>query len=269
VRKSSQLDDGPIMIIVFGCLAVTLSFISFGLGFINLAKAKAETDKLPPITVVERPEDLQATDRAKAEVLALRRELEQVTAQIARAKESRQSESPEPSGLRDQLASLQNRATELQTQIAAKETRLTDLNGQLAGKEGATREAEFRAADLKRQVEASGDTIKGLKSAIEDAKKIDVTKLGGSMKNPQYIECIDGEIVLQPQGEHITIKAIKGSDSKFVAAVRKHEVFFLVRPAGFKSFDAALAAAENLGATVGYEPVDADLSSIWSKIKFK
>jgi hypothetical protein len=43
-----------------------------------------------------------------------------------------------------------------------------------------------------------------------------------------------------------------------VAAVRRREVFFLVRPAGFESFDAALAAAENLGATVGYEPVDPD-----------
>jgi peptidoglycan hydrolase CwlO-like protein len=256
--KSSQLDDGPIMIIVFGCLAVTLSFISFGLGFVNLAKAKAETDKLPAVTVEVSQQDLQATDRTRAEVLSLRNELEQLTAQIARTNRARSDGTTEPAGLQTQLSSMQSRSTELQAQIASKESRLTDLNKQLAGIQGASREAEFRTTEIKQKLNATDETIKNLKNAIEDSKKMDVTKLGGSMKNPQYVECLDGEVVLQPQGDHINIQAIKGSDSKFVAAVRRREVFFLVRPAGFRSFDAALAAAENLGATVGYEPVDAD-----------
>jgi hypothetical protein len=147
----------------------------------------------------------------------------------------------------------------LQAQIAEKDSRLTDLNSQLAGKEGAAKEAEFQTSEVRRQLGVAGQTISELRSAIADKQKMDVTKLGGSMKNPQYVECLDGEIVLQPQGDRIGVKAIKGSDAKFVSAVRRREVFFLVRPSGFKSFDAALAAAENLGATVGYEPVDADL----------
>jgi len=256
--KSSHLDDGPIMIIVFGCLAVTLSFISFGLGFVNLAKAKGETDKLPPVTVEVSKQDLQAKDRAKAEVLSLRSELEQLSAQIAQANQVRNEKTPEPDGLQTRLSSLQRKSTELQAQIADKESRLTDLNGQLAGREGARKEAEFKTADVRRQLNATDETIKGLKTAIEDKQKMDVTKLGGSMKNPQYVECRDGDVVLQPQGDRISVASIKGSDSKFVAAVRKREVFFLVRPAGFDSFFAARTAAENLGATIGYEPVDAD-----------
>jgi predicted RNase H-like nuclease (RuvC/YqgF family) len=255
--NSGQLDDGPIMIIVFGCLAVTLSFISFGLGFINLAKAKAETDKLPPLRVAVSQQDMQAKDLAKAEILSLQSELEQLTAQIARASESRRDEGP--TSLQNQLSALQRRSTELQAQIAEKDSRLTDLNSQLAGKEGAAKEAEFQTSEVRRQLGVAGQTISELRSAIADKQKMDVTKLGGSMKNPQYVECLDGEIVLQPQGDRIGVKAIKGSDAKFVSAVRRREVFFLVRPSGFKSFDAALAAAENLGATVGYEPVDADL----------
>jgi predicted RNase H-like nuclease (RuvC/YqgF family) len=256
--KSGQLDDGPIMIIVFGCLAVTLSFISFGLGFVNLAMAKGRTDQLPPVTVEVSPQDLEARDRTKAEILALQKELEQLSAQIARTREASTERTQDPEGLRSRLLALQERSTELQSQIAAKEARLAELGGQLAGKEGAVKEAEFHTADLRRQLEAADETIKDLKNAIEDKQKIDVTKLGGSMKNPQYVECLDGAIVLQPQGDRISIQAIKGSDSKFVAAVRRREVFFLVRPNGFESFDAALASAEKVGATVGYEPVDAD-----------
>jgi predicted RNase H-like nuclease (RuvC/YqgF family) len=229
------------------------------LGFVNLAKAKEGTDKLPPLTVVVSPQDRQATDLTRAEITALRNELDQLSAQIARARATSSDGIQDPDGLRSRLLELQRKSSELQAQIADKESRLTDLNRQLAGKEGAAREAEFRAADINRQLDAADQTIKELKASIDDAHKLDVSRLGGSMRNPQYIECIDGEIVMQPQGDRISIQAIKGSDSKFVAAVRHREVFFLVRPAGFKSFDAALAAAQNLGATVGYEPVDAGL----------
>jgi len=256
--KSSQLDDGPIMIIVFGCLAVTLSFISFGLGFVNLAIAKGSTDKLQPVTSQLSQQDLQAKDRVKAEILALQKELEQLSAQMARTREASKQESQDANGMRGRLLSLQARSSDLQAQIVSRESRLTDLAAQLAAKQGATREAEFRSADLQRQLNVADQTVKDLKIAIENEHKMDVTRLGGSMKNPQYVECVDGEVVLQPQGDRVSIQAIKGSDSRFVAAVRRREVFFLVRPAGFKSFDAALAAAQNLGATVGYEPVDAD-----------
>jgi hypothetical protein len=259
--KSGQLDDGPIMIIVFGCLAVTLSFISFGLGFVNLAIAKGNTDSLPPVRIELTQQERQASDQTKAEVLALRLELEQLMAQIARARQSREQDSEKPGAPQAQLSSLAERATELQTQIAAKEALLTELSAKLAAKQGALQEAEFRAAEVRRQIDAADQKISELKIAIQDSenKDLDVTRLGGSMKNPQFIECVDGQIVLQPQGTQIDIKAIKGSDSKFVSAVRQREVFFLVRPSGFKSFDAALAAAENLSATIGYEPIDADL----------
>jgi predicted RNase H-like nuclease (RuvC/YqgF family) len=256
--KSGQLDDGPIMIIVFGCLAVTLSFISFGLGFVNLAIAKGRTDKLAPVTVEESSLELQVLDRTRAEVLALQKELEQLSAQISRTRAEQKGDTEDPDGLRSRLLALERSLTELQAQIAEKESRLTDLARELANRQGAAKEAEFRVTDVRRQLSAADETIKELKNAIEDKQKMDVTKLGGSMKNPQYVECVDGEVVLQPQGDRIKIQAIKGSDSKFVAAVRRREVFFLVRPSGFDSFDAARAAAQNLGATIGYEPVDAD-----------
>jgi hypothetical protein len=271
--KSGQLEDGPIMIIVFGCLAVTLSFISFGLGFVNLAIAKGHTDALPVVKPEVSPKDREAGDRTKADVAALHHELEQLMAQIAQAQHSREEDSQKPTGLQAQLVSLQGKATGLLTEIAAKEASLTDLNAKLAAKEGAAREAEFRAAETRRELNAAEQKIEELKISIQDAenKELDITKLGGSMKSPQFIECASGEIVLQPQGTRISIKAIKGSDSKFVAAVRKHEVFFLVRPAGFETFKAALAAAENLNATIGYEPIDADMrfGTVSSGIKFQ
>jgi hypothetical protein len=255
--KSGQLDDGPIIIIVFGCLAVTLSLISFGLGFINLAKAKVQSDSLPSLTPVVSPHDLQDEEKVRADILALQKELEQLSAQIARSKRENAGDQ-DPGTAQNRLSALQSEAVDLQTQIAKAQSKLTDLDKEAAGREGANHEAEFLATDLKRQLDAAEENIKEVKTAIEDKQKMDVTKLGGSMKNPQYVECQDGEIVLQPQGDRISIQSIKSADSRFTGAVRRRDVFFLVRPTGFKSFEAALAAAQNLGATVGYEPVDAD-----------
>ena len=257
--KTAQLDDGPIMIIVFGCLAVTLSFISFGLGFVNLAQAKGETDKSPPARLEIAEHDRLASEGIRKEIVALQKELEQLSAQIARGKQNlRQGAGATSDDAREQLLSLQRTSTELQSEIADKEARVTDLGTQLAGKETAVKEAEFRVGDVRRQLGVADETAKELRRAIEEKEKMDVRRLGGSMKDPQFVECRKSEVVLQPQGERITVQSIKSSDARFVAAVRKKEVFFLVRPSGFESFDAALIAAENLGATVGYEPVDED-----------
>lgn len=250
--RSSEFADGPIMIVVYVCLAVAMSFISFGLGLVNLAKDTSGPPARPQVSQQEQ----QSTDQARHEVQALRHELEQLSTEIARRKAA--STAGEKSEAQDRLSALQSQSAEMARQIADLEGRVADLQKNLVGKTNSVKEAEFQLADGRLQLAEAGETIEQLKQSIEDKKKFDVLHLGGSMRHPQDIECVKDDIIIQPQNERISVKSIKGSNSHFVDAVRNREVLFLVRPSGFESFDAALGAARNLGATVGYEPVDED-----------
>jgi exonuclease VII large subunit len=251
--NSGQFDEGPVMIIVFVCLAVAMSFISFGLGLVNLVSDKAPT----PVRAEVSEQERQNVESTKREIQALQREWEQLTTQIARQKTTVPG-NPTSSEGQNRLLALQTQSEDLAKQIAELVGRVTELEKNLVGRTNSAKEAEFQVADARRQINEADHSIEQLQQTIQDKQKMDVLKLGGSMKDPQIVECVKDEVVLQPQGARISIRSIKGSDSKFVNAVRQKEVFFLVRPSGYESFDAALMAAQNLGATVGYEPVDED-----------
>jgi predicted RNase H-like nuclease (RuvC/YqgF family) len=251
--KSFELGDGPIMIIVFVCLAVAMSFISFGLGLVNLVKDTSPAPLRAEVSEQER----QNAEITRREIQVLQHEWEQLTTQIAKQQTTLPATQTSPEG-QDKLHALQDQSEELAKQIAELVGRVTELEKDFVAKTNSAKEAEFQVADARRQIDEADRSIDQLQQSIKDKQKVDVLKLGGSMKDPQIVECVKDEIVLQPQGARVSIRSIKGSDAKFVNAVRQKEVFFLVRPSGYESFDAALIAAQNLRATVGYEPVDED-----------
>jgi hypothetical protein len=107
-------------------------------------------------------------------------------------------------------------------------------------------------------------TAADLQPRIADARSVDVTRIYGRAADggdPQYVECVEGAVILQPQAQRITVAELEGRSPAFVAAVQaKGYAVLLVRPNGFASFKATRRVTEAVGAKLGHEPVETTLS---------
>lgn len=98
-----------------------------------------------------------------------------------------------------------------------------------------------------------------LRARLEAARKVPAQRIfggiEGSGKAVQYVECRAGEVILQPQGVHVTMADIPG---KLPGQLQGTQVALMVRPDGFKTFLAARQALEksNPGQQIGHLPVE-------------
>ena len=111
---------------------------------------------------------------------------------------------------------------------------------------------------LRRQIRDEAERAAALNRELTDAGKVSIGRIYGAargVKTVQYVECLDGAAVMQPQGTRF---AQADSESLAKALLPGH-VALLVRPGGFSTF---LAVRETLSRKqdlkLGYLPVERD-----------
>jgi hypothetical protein len=279
-RSGHDLDQGPIMVILLGCLAVAMCFTTLGMGFVNIASSAAKANQLAAIAregravaAVKPVEDPEAALKAKDEILE-----EQILA-LTRRKETltdmRQAGKAVLDGMQRNLSIERVKAEQNRGKleaIGAQEKQLQAKVGELRTRVAGASEEERRQLELRTQLERQLADIKGriaqtvrriqeLRASIEDKKN----SLSVGLLQPRdgrittWIECTRGAIVLLPQGSRLSLTELSAVPAAFVRAIAGRHVEFLIRPDGFQSFNAARDAAEGHGASsIGYEPVDAN-----------
>ncbi|MDQ6707720.1 MAG: hypothetical protein M3Z85_17300 [Acidobacteriota bacterium] len=286
-RKSLEIDQGPIMIILLSCLAVAMCFTTLGMGFVNLASgpripAPHPTPKLGQVVVpVKLVEESETEEQRQAKALKLTQaedrrqklleERNKKQYEVALAQLSRQSGDldQEKRKLAQQQETLQRaRATladlqkQLQEQLRQANERTRNMSRQAElDRARAEAEAQARLIESQKQLAALDKRAEELRQEIIDRKTLfDPQRIFGGPKaggTAQWVECAKDSIVLIPQAERISLDKLK-KGSSFDKAVTGKYVVFLVRPNGFETFNVARAAAEENGAErLGYEPIDA------------
>ncbi len=120
---------------------------------------------------------------------------------------------------------------------------------------------EARSASLREEIRHAEERAQELRRALEESQGVDVNRVYGRFSRngvPQWVECRDDGVVLQPQNSVVTIDELRTGSDDFVAAVeaRQHAVF-LIRPEGYASFEAARKLIEAKHLPIGFEPIDA------------
>ena len=278
-RGSAQDSDGPIMVILLGCLAVAMCFTTLGMGLVNVASsaqaARVSANRRNPkiLASMRSADDPDAALKGRQEILRkqildLARQKESLTGQERAEKDSVDSASGrlalERAKLQQNKASLEV-LNEQKQQLAA---RVSDLQAKVAGSsEEEQRQLELRAqldrqlAQIRREIQQTDRRVLELRAAIVDKKNslpLDLLRARDG-KPTTWVECTRAAIVLLPQGTRVTSAELAASPAGFTQAIQRRHVEFLVRPDGFQAFHLARELAEQNGASsIGYEPVDAN-----------
>ena len=283
-RSAHDLDQGPIMVILLGCLAVAMCFTTLGMGFVNIASsataaAKAAA-KLPDVKLSS------FTKKIDDSVAELKRNEAIVRKQIAALEQQKQNladeEQAEKATVDSTLQGLSVERTKLERNkeelaaVEAQKKQLTarasavqaDIQAKLAGSaEEERRQLQLRAQleqqldDTRRQIAQAVRRIQELRESIEDRKYSLAVELLRQRdgKPTAWVECTRSEIVLLPQGSHVALKDLGAAPAGFLQAIAGKNVEFLIRPEGFRAFHLARQVAEQHGASnIGYEPVDSN-----------
>lgn len=229
------------MLILLGCLAVSTSMVCFGLGFVNLVSGELAPTPAP----IEDPPAVPSREDFDEEV-SLTGELLELQRRLAAAKEQRDRMGQEEMELRQELEVKKNRALELDKtpepppEVPKDQEQGDELKRQIA-------ELERQGRNLRRQIEE--------KSAVDASKIFGGTDSG---KIPQWVECVESAVILQPQGERITVAELEKESSVFMRALDRGYLVFMIRPSGFDAFKVARALAAKKNVSIGYEPIDSD-----------
>ncbi len=282
-RSAHDLDQGPIMVILLGCLAVAMCFTTLGMGFVNIASSATAAKAAAKVPDVKLSSFTKKIDDSVAE---LKRNEAIMRKQIAALEQQKQNlageEQTEKAAVDSTLQGLSVEQTKLERnkeELAAVETQkkqLTsrvnemqaDMRAKLAGSaEEERRQLQLRAQleqeldDTRRQIAQAVRRIQELRESIEDRKySLSVELLRQRDGRPTaWVECTRSEIVLLPQGSHVSLKDLGAAPAGFLQAIAGKNVEFLIRPEGFHAFHLARQVAEQHGASnIGYEPVDSN-----------
>lgn len=137
----------------------------------------------------------------------------------------------------------------------------TERRSQLAGKTLISRaDLEKQRVDLMQQIAEMQQRATRLRKQMIERKTAPPSPAASPAKassGTQYVECLNGAVVLTPQGTRFSVMQLRARDAAYVEAVKGNSVSFLVHPLGFSSFQAARELAESSGVkSVGYEPVE-------------
>lgn len=223
---ASRESEGVWPVLLLVCLAGAISFVAFGFGAVNAMAAAGSAPSAP------------AGDSAA----------------VARVQDARER-------LGDLLAENEALADSMDDSAGRAEGRpedpgpatgafLDSPRARAAEQTGALAEAERRA--------------RAISDSIRQGRSIDASRLyggeGGGGGEPQWVECVEDAVILQPQGLRVDLTDLEDGADAFQQTLRRAEyVVFLVRPGGFAAFVEGRRLAEANGVRFGFEPVDADL----------
>jgi hypothetical protein len=156
------------------------------------------------------------------------------------------------------LSQLEEELNKLERSIKEKETELAKIapayddsfEKEIAKLKKAIEEAEKRKKELKKKL-LSSERRPGVFNPSKDM-------LGDlPLKNPLYVECKENFIELHPEKKVIGIPELN-KENPFLHLSNKYDgIVFLIRPSGFKSYEASFTSAEKTKLPICYEPVDA------------
>lgn len=279
-RSAHDLDQGPIMVILLGCLAVAMCFTTLGMGFVNIASSAAAAAKAAPtrsdaphLSTVPKRVDSRAELKRNAvlvqkQLLALEQNKQTLAEQEQAEKAAVDSTSQSVSVERTKLEWNKQELAAIEVQKQQLLYKASEIQGSLSGSaEEERRQLQLRAQleqqldETRRQIAQAVRRIQDLRESIEDRKyslAVDLLKQRDG-RPTAWVECTRSEIVLLPQGSHVSLKELAALPPGFLQAIARKNVEFLIRPDGFHAFHLARELAEQHGAlSIGYEPVDAN-----------
>ncbi len=117
--------------------------------------------------------------------------------------------------------------------------------------------SERDVAQLRDQVRDATAREEQLRKELADAGKVSVAHIYGAahtLKSVQYVECVDGAAILQPEGTRFS----PAQANALASALKPGQVALLVRPGAYATFEAMRSVlADRHELQIGYLPIEA------------
>ncbi|HAY21729.1 MAG TPA: hypothetical protein DCY27_06100 [Desulfobacterales bacterium] len=213
-------------LLLLGCLVGVVMFICFALATLNLMASREELDiPVPdaPSLVAQRDALLGQRQGIQGAQKNLESDIDYVKGKIAQA--AKQLAAFQKTQSMDHTQEIHQIRQEIDTLEKEKQGLLNDLNAKK-----------------------------------RDINKVNVwQELGGTIrfKNPLFLECQARIVMVHPGKKVLNMPDLNRKDSLRGYAQGCDGIVLLVRPDGFKTFDAAFLQAKKTGLKLAYEPVDA------------
>lgn len=268
--KRIQPNEDWVLIVLLSCLAVALTFLTFGLGLVNLAEAKtgstigASPPNQPPLSpetgAASAAERERQARQLSGEIAQLNQLAEQYQQEAARHREARKEAERRLEEARRRASTAEAQARELENLVRARTAALLAQRSEQQRANQQRMAAAAHLATLRRELEQAEQRIRDLRRRLQETDLLDPGQLcGGSCagKNPQFAECDSTGVTLQPQGNRFTPEELSRNPELFRKALgHRRYVLFLVRPSGIAAFRAARSCIEGHGFEFGFEPVE-------------
>ena len=224
-------------------------------------RAKDSTVKKQPDKGLERQKLEEELKRLKEEYEKLLKMIREKEENLARTrtealtlaeKEKKEAE------LKNLLSKLGEELSKLEKKIKEKEAELAKIapafddsfEREIAKLKKAIEEAERRKKELEKEL-LSRERKPGVFNPSKDMPG------SLSLKNPLFVECKENFIELHPEKRVVGIPELN-KENPFLHLSNKYDgIVFLIRPNGFKSYEASFTLAEKTKLPLCYEPVDA------------
>ncbi|MGA8027963.1 MAG: hypothetical protein WB992_12545 [Bryobacteraceae bacterium] len=240
----------PLAVIILAVLTVLVSLtMSFGLlSFTVIHNWTKNVGQAAPARRPELPGIVQPDPRAAAE-----RETASVQQRLAKTRGEARELDQSAEDTRIRISSLREQEPQLARRVEEHRRELSEAEAKARRSQEEQRRVAERLKSLRTQAADLERRIAALQASIEEAKRATRTAHPGTQNlAPQFVECVRGGIILQPQAIHIASAAL--DNGLLGSSARQHGVYFLVRPTGFESFITARRIARASGVVVGYEP---------------
>jgi hypothetical protein len=265
------------VLLVLCCLVAVIVFLCFSLGAVNLGEqvglgrqVEVSAAKDDSAYLAARQSELQ---RALAELTEQNERLLEELADM-RKQSLADPSAPQPeqrsvqalAALEEKLRELRKRIEEVKAQLRTEDLDKLrkdrdDLDAKVQQKRDILAKipipwdpsGEQSLQTLRDQIKALDAEIAKLKKLLDDGKcppdVFCMTQLTGptTLKNPLIVECVKGELVIQPGGrERIRLEELDRRNPFSPPPQKRDGVYFLIRPDGYEVFKKAYYLAEEM-----------------------
>lgn len=296
-NKSKKTMQQMAMLLLIACLVGVTSFLCLGLSLVNVNNKGG--DNRPSDEQKEKARDVQGELEAiKAEferwqqereakgeeLVAVNAELVRWLNELEKGRDQKEEKTARNLELGEQMETSKialaqyfeelAKQKQLEKDKAALEKERNELNEERK-RRGLQSEASARERDeIERDVEELRGTSKKKTDDLNELiGEINIEKtiyrpgkvVDPRFRDPQFVECTEGKIVLQPQNVSISTADLARFASHLGTDSNLECVCFLIRPDGFTSFEEARKVVRGKGVNFGYQPVDANRTIIYDQ----
>jgi hypothetical protein len=264
-----------VLLCTMGALIVVL------VGVTRLSRANA----LEQVAAEKPADSSEAADLPDVDADRMQREHDQAVAFVAKLQEVRERSAQQLHEDQARLSHLEDHIRRLQEKLDSLRMAAADLEGMQQEHYDDREQAQRELARLEQLIEESQEAVKELKNESQATRRsyaiVPYEGPNGTKRRPMYIECRQDEVLLQPEGIHLTPDDFRpplGPGNPLASALRAGREFILrdgaspaaggeandpyplilVRPDGIVAYYRVRSAIESWDADFGYEFVDGD-----------